>query len=251
MEQSRIQGKNTDAQKYIIIQNAQHWLSCCMHKFNFISLSLLKASSAKTIDMVDIMKDLGMKFNDDITHLYGDQFLSKPEEEIKEQLDIKPTDYFKLYATLKRRMRGVKAKFSPLTVEAFFENVKLNTYIKAFKTKGIDGDMLLEADSSMLEKLAVKNPIHRLKIIVLFPKFVHKIPPKEPCSVVIEWLQCNGMQMYADKFKSEEIDGDVIRSIDEDSLKALGVVDEAHIAKIKHYAAFLPQGAPGIMETAI
>ena len=205
--------------------------------------------------MIDIMNDLGMELTDDITHLYGDEFLSKPEEDIKETLNIKPSDYFKLYATLRRRIRGVEAKFDLSTVQTFLETIKLHAYTKAFKTKGIDGDMLLEADSSMLqEKLAVKDPIHRLKIKVLFPKFVNKLPPRESCSVVIEWLQCNGMQQYAEKFQTEGIDGDLIRSIDEDSLKTLGVVDAAHCAKIlqlRDHEVLLQNKTPGIMETAV
>jgi len=65
-----------------------------------------------------------------------------------------------------RSLQGGKAQYPLQTVLDFLEQNKLDKYCAIFQESGMDGDLLLEADDSMLEALGVTSMAERLKIKV-------------------------------------------------------------------------------------
>ena len=51
-------------------------------------------------------------------------------------------------------------------VLTFLEQNKLDKYCASFQESGMDGDLLLEADDSVLKELGISSSVERLKIKV-------------------------------------------------------------------------------------
>ena len=66
----------------------------------------------------------------------------------------------------RRSLQGGKTQYPLQTVLAFLEQNKLDKYGPIFQQWGMDGDLLLEADDSVLEELGVTSAVERLKIKV-------------------------------------------------------------------------------------
>ena len=66
----------------------------------------------------------------------------------------------------RRSLQGGVAQHSLQTVLDFLKQNKLDKYCASFQKSGIDGDLLLEADDSVLKELEVTSAIERLKIKV-------------------------------------------------------------------------------------
>ena len=58
------------------------------------------------------------------------------------------------------------------SVLAFLEQNKLDKYRDIFRDSGIDGDLLLEADDSVLKELGVRSALDRTRIKAKYKKFV-------------------------------------------------------------------------------
>ena len=58
------------------------------------------------------------------------------------------------------------AQYSLQTVLDFLKQNKLDKYCDIFQKSGMDGELLLEADVSVLKELGVTSAIERLKIKV-------------------------------------------------------------------------------------
>ena len=186
--------------------------------------------------------------SDDI-QVPGDVLLSMTVDEITEQVHIGPVDSFKLRILFRRKIKGTPVSFDIAMVEEFLKEIKLEQYAKRFEKKQIDGDMLLEADDNILKKIGVAKSIHRLKIRILFPRYVYQKPPSHSCSTVVEWLKSNGMEKHIKKFQDEGIDGDLMLNMDEECLKDLGVDEKGIIIilKLKNNPTLLQ----GILETEL
>ena len=65
-----------------------------------------------------------------------------------------------------RSLQGGEAQYPLVSVLNFLEQNKLSKYLAIFRESGMDGDLLLEADDSVLEELGVTSAIERLKIKV-------------------------------------------------------------------------------------
>ena len=63
-------------------------------------------------------------------------------------------------------LQGGEAQYSLQTVLDFLKQNKLDKYCAIFQESGMDGDLLLEADNSVLEELGVTSAIKMLKIKV-------------------------------------------------------------------------------------
>lgn len=72
----------------------------------------------------------------------------------------------------RRRLQGGEVQYPLPTVLTFLEQNKLGKYRDIFEKSGMDGDLLLEADESVLEELGVKSALHRTKITTKYKKFV-------------------------------------------------------------------------------
>ena len=57
------------------------------------------------------------------------------------------------------------------TVLTFLEQNKLKKYCDIFEESGMDGDLLLEADDSVLKELGVRSALDRIRIMTKYKKF--------------------------------------------------------------------------------
>ena len=58
------------------------------------------------------------------------------------------------------------------TVLDFLKQYKLDKHCAIFEESGMDGDLLLQADDSVLKELGVKSALDRVKIKAKYKKFV-------------------------------------------------------------------------------
>ena len=65
-----------------------------------------------------------------------------------------------------RSLQGGVVQHSLQSVLTFLKQNKLDKYCDIFQESGMDGDLLLEADDSVLEELGVNSAVERLKIKV-------------------------------------------------------------------------------------
>ena len=72
----------------------------------------------------------------------------------------------------RRSLQGGEAQYTLQSVLAFLEQNKLGKYCEIFQESGMDGDLLLEADDSVLEELGVKSALDRTRIKTKYKKFV-------------------------------------------------------------------------------
>lgn len=75
-----------------------------------------------------------------------------------------------------RSLQGATAQYSIQTVLTFLEQNKLNKYIDTFQQWAIDGDLLLEADDSVLKELGVSSALDRKKIKAKYKTFINSRP---------------------------------------------------------------------------
>ena len=72
----------------------------------------------------------------------------------------------------RRSVQGGVVQHSLQKVLTFLEQNKLNKYHDIFQKSGMDGDLLLEADDSVLEELGVRSALDRTRIKAKYKKFV-------------------------------------------------------------------------------
>ena len=67
-------------------------------------------------------------------------------------------------------------QFPIQTVLTFLEQNKLNKYRESFQQWAIDGDLLLEADDSVLKELGVSSTLDRNRIKANYKKLIDSKP---------------------------------------------------------------------------
>ena len=72
----------------------------------------------------------------------------------------------------RRRLQGGEVQYPLPTVLTFLEQNKLGKYRDIFEESGMDGDLLLEADDSVLKELGVSSALDRKKITTKYKKFL-------------------------------------------------------------------------------
>ena len=116
---------------------------------------------------------------------------------------------------------------TPQQVQEFLDSIGMKEYVPVFKDLDISGDVLLMAGQGTgLEELGVTNPLHRLKISILFRRQlegVGKIAKRYPVEEVIRFLNAHKMNEFVEKFKEEQIDGEMLMEASDDTLNELGV----------------------------
>ena len=75
-----------------------------------------------------------------------------------------------------RSLQGATAQYSIQTVLTFLKQNKLDKYIDTFQQWAIDGDLLLEADDSVLKELGVSSALDRKKIKAKYKTFINSRP---------------------------------------------------------------------------
>lgn len=124
--------------------------------------------------------------------------------------------------------------YSPQQVQDFLTSIGMGEYIPAFKELDISGDVLLMSGQGRgLEELGVKNPLHRLKISILFRRQLEglgKIAKRYPVEEVARFLHAHKMSEFVEKFEEEKIDGEMLMEAPDEVLDELGV--KKHIQKL-------------------
>ena len=64
-------------------------------------------------------------------------------------------------------------QYSLQSVLTFLEQNKLDKYRDIFQESGMDGDLLLEADDTVLKELGVSSALDRTRIKAKYNKFVN------------------------------------------------------------------------------
>ena len=73
----------------------------------------------------------------------------------------------------RRSLQGGVAQYPLQSMLAFLEQNKLDKYSAIFQESGMDGDLLLEADDSVLIELGVSSALDRKKIKTKYKTFIH------------------------------------------------------------------------------
>lgn len=162
----------------------------------------------------------------DDVQISGNELLLMTKEEIANVFKIDPIVALKVYVLFRRKIKCIPAIHDVSTVKAFLQKAMLQIYITKFEKYEIDGDMLLEANDSILKRIGVKKCLHCIKIKVLFPRYLQDSEPDCSCETICEWLKDNGMEKYIPIFEQEKIDGDIMQNIDEKCLKELNIDDK-------------------------
>ena len=71
-----------------------------------------------------------------------------------------------------RSLQGGEAQYPLQSVLNFLEQNKLSKYHDIFQKKGMDGDLLLEADDNVLKELGVSSAVDRNRIRTKYKTFV-------------------------------------------------------------------------------
>ena len=71
-----------------------------------------------------------------------------------------------------RRLLGGVVQHSLQTVLDFLKHYELDKYSATFQEKGIDGDLLLEADDRVLKELGVNSAVDHRRIKTQYKKFI-------------------------------------------------------------------------------
>ena len=72
----------------------------------------------------------------------------------------------------RRSLQGGETQYPLQSVLAFLEQNKLGKYSAIFQESGMDGDLLLEADDTVLKELGVSSGLDRTRIKTKYKKFV-------------------------------------------------------------------------------
>ena len=71
-----------------------------------------------------------------------------------------------------RSLQGGMVQYPLQSVLAFLEQNKLDKYSAIFQESGMDGDLLLEADDTVLKELGVSSALDRNRIKTKYKAFV-------------------------------------------------------------------------------
>ena len=72
----------------------------------------------------------------------------------------------------RRSLQGDVAQYPLQSVLAFLKQNELDKYSAIFQKSGVDGDLLLEADDSVLKELGVSSALDRNRIKTKYKAFV-------------------------------------------------------------------------------
>ena len=141
------------------------------------------------------------------------------------------------------RTKKLAQAFTCEQVCTFLKGIGLDEYILQFEDYSINGEILLAAGQGKgLEELGVVNPLHRLKIFILFRRQLEgasKIAKRFPVEEVIRFLCSIKMNEHVEKFKEHQIDGEMLLEATNDALEAIGVTKQIQritiVSNFKNY----------------
>ena len=111
----------------------------------------------------------------------------------------------------------------------------MEDYVQNFQDLEMTGDILLSAGQD-LKDLGIENPLHCLKICILFQRQlegVSAVARKFPVEEVVRFLHSIKMSEYVPNFQEQGIDGEFMLAASEEVLEALGVKNHIQRLSIK------------------
>ena len=117
----------------------------------------------------------------------------------------------------------------------FLEKIGMEEYVQNFEEYSISGDILLSAGQK-LDGLGINNPLHCLKICILFRRELEglsKIAKKFPVEEVVRFLHSIKMNEHVQSFQEHGIDGELLLEASEEVLEELGVKNHIQRLSIK------------------
>ena len=112
----------------------------------------------------------------------------------------------------------------------------MSEYVEEFKDGDISGEVLLYADSEVLEELGVDSALHQMKIMQLFHRELLGTDPQYSRDHLNQFLKENKLDKYAGKLEEHGIDGDMIAKVDfkimKTVLKEIGITSSVDAGKI-------------------
>ena len=82
----------------------------------------------------------------------------------------------------------------------------------------------------------MKNPLHRLKISLLFRRQLEgigKIAKRYPVEEVVRFLNANKMNKFVEMFEEHKIDGEMLMEASDDVLAELGIANQIQKLALK------------------
>ena len=95
----------------------------------------------------------------------------------------------------------------------FLQDIKMDQYIEAFKSKTINGGLLIAFGERQLKELGISSHLHCFKIQLLFKRALQSTPTTHALVVVLDFLAANNMDKYRQRFCEEGVDGDMLLEI--------------------------------------
>ena len=142
--------------------------------------------------------------------------------------------------TEKSSLEELADSYTVNDVLGFLQGIKMDQYIEAFKTKGIDGTLLLAFGEEECKELGITSRFHCFKIQFLFKRTLQCTPTTHDLAVVLDFLAANKMDNYTEQFREEGVDGDMLIEIlqlsDENGnaiLEEIGVVSKIDKVKLR------------------
>ena len=121
-------------------------------------------------------------------------------------------------------------------VANFLRKIGLPQYSSAFKKGKISGEVLPDMDVEGFSELGVDRPLHRMKIMELFPRELQGTEAKYSNDHLSEFLRQLEMIEYIFILKKHGIDGDMILHVEinlmKTVLKEIGVTSSLDRSKI-------------------
>ena len=111
----------------------------------------------------------------------------------------------------------------------------MEEYVQNFEEYGITGDILFSAGQK-LDGLGITNPLHCLKICILFRRQLEglsRMAKKFPVEEVVRFLNSIKMNEHVQSFQEHGIDGELLHEASEEVLEALGVNNHIQRLSIK------------------
>lgn len=116
----------------------------------------------------------------------------------------------------------------------FLFSIKMDQYLQIFRKEEIEGSDLLSLSDKGLAQIGVKSAVHRLKIRILFKRELLGAEPSYSVGDVLNFLHTkNKFKKYAQTFKDNCIDGDLLLAATPEAFEELGVIMELHQQQIK------------------
>ena len=127
--------------------------------------------------------------------------------------------------------------FTVKDIVNFLESKGLGHYSQLFEEYEINGELLVQFHDDELSDIGITSALDRLRITMYFKRLVVKsdgIAELYPVEAVVQFLeQTRPLQQFAESFREQQIDGELLLNASDDAMNELGVVKGVHKMMIR------------------